>query len=206
MQRKTLALICGAVAVPLMATSAASTPPSPALSQTTPAAAAATAAPSLEIAGSTDFEVAAAWAKQDEARAAKRATRSDGIRTYGTTYSAKEAAARLIGWARSGTGGYPNQCLRLADDAYGAKGPRTTTALAQWARAKDAGVGHPGSTDIPVGAQMFWRTSHPAGHIAVYVGDGKVVTNVPGGAVEIMPWRELNEWGPYLGWANPYYG
>jgi hypothetical protein len=202
-QRKTLALISSAIAIPLVATSAASTPALPA---TTPAAAAATGAPSLAVAGGADFEVAAEWAKRDEARAIKRAARSDGIRTYGTTYSAKQAAARLVGWARSGTGGYPNQCLRLADDAYGAKGPRTTTALAQWARAKAAGLGHPDSRDIPVGAQMFWRTSHPAGHIAVYVGDGKVVTNVPGGAVEIVPWRDLNEWGPYLGWANPYYG
>jgi hypothetical protein len=37
------------------------------------------------------------------------------------------------------------------------------------------------------------------------VGDGKVVTNMPGGSVEIVDWHELNEWGPYLGWANPYY-
>ena len=101
-------------------------------------------------------------------------------------------------------GGYPDQCLRLADDAYGASA-RTTTALAQWGRAKSAGVAHPGSKDIPVGAHMFWQTSHPAGHIATYVGDGKVVTNMPGGSVEIVDWHELNEWGPYLGWANPYY-
>jgi len=206
-KRSTISLIAGAVAVPMMATSvAAMTPETPALPQTFPSAAAATAAPTMQVGGNTDFTAAASWAKRDQIREAKRAARANGIRTYGTTFTAKEAAARLVSWARSGMGGYHNQCLRLADDAYGAKGARTTTALAQWARAKAAGVGHPGSKDIPVGAQMFWQTSHPAGHIAVYVGDGKVVTNVPGGAVEIMDWREINEWGPYLGWANPYYG
>lgn len=207
MKRRPLMLLAGAVAVPLMATSvAAVTPDTPVLPETAPSAAVAPGAASMDVAADADFNAAAAWQKQAEQRAAKRAARTNGIRTYGTTYSAKEAAARLIAWARSGTGGYPNQCLRLADDAYGAKGPRTTTALAQWARAQAAGVGHPDSKDIPVGAQMFWRTSHPAGHIATYVGNGKVVTNVPGGAVEIMDWREINEWGPYLGWANPYYG
>lgn len=207
MKRSTISMVAGALAVPLMATSVAavtrdevSGPPAAAAASVAPGAA------SLDVTGGADFGEAAAWAKQDAVRAAKRAARTNGIRTFGTTYSAKEAAARLISWARSGTGGYNNQCLRLADDAYGAKGPRTTTALAQWARAQEAGVDHPRETDIPVGAQMFWRTSHPAGHIAVYVGNGKVVTNVPGGALEILPWRDLNEWGPYLGWANPYYG
>jgi hypothetical protein len=206
-KRSTISLIAGAVAVPMMATSvAAVTPDQHTLPQTFPAAAAATAAPSMQVAGNTDFTAAAKWAKKDQVREAKRAARANGIRTYGTAFTAKEAAARLVSWARSGMGGYHNQCLRLADDAYGATGGRTTTALAQWSRAQSAGVAHPGSTDIPVGAQMFWRTSHPAGHIAVYVGNGKVVTNVPGGAVEIANWKELNEWGPYLGWANPYYG
>lgn len=207
MKRSTISLIAGAVAVPLMATSvAAMTPDQTVVPQYLPAAAAATAAPSIQAAGNTNFIEAAKWAKQDEVREAKRAARANGIRTYGTAFTAKEAANRLVSWARSGMGGYHNQCLRLADDAYGATGGRTTTALAQWSRAKAAGVGHPNSKDIPVGAQMFWQTSHPAGHIAVYVGNGKVVSNVPGGAVEIMDWREINEWGPYLGWANPYYG
>jgi hypothetical protein len=207
MKRSTISLIAGAVAVPLMATSAAAViNEEPAAVSVSASAAVAPAAPQFQVAGNTDFTAAANWAKQDKIREAKRAARANGIRTYGTTYTAKEAAARLISWARNGTGGYHNLCLKLADDAYGAKGPRTTTALAQWSRAQSAGVAHPGSKDIPVGAQMFWRTSHPAGHIAVYVGNGKVVSNVPGGALEIMDWQEINEWGPYLGWANPYYG
>lgn len=202
--KRTVALLACAVAVPLFASSVAALPPLTQPAPTNAATAAAVAAPTIQLAGDTDFEQAAGWAKQGEERERRRAARSGGLRTYGTTHSAEEAVTRLKQWADQGTGGYPDQCLRLADDAYGA-GARTTTALAQWARAKDAGVAHPDGREIPVGAQMFWRTSSPAGHIATYVGDGKVVTNMPGGSVRMVKWQKLNEWGPYLGWANPYY-
>lgn len=198
-------LVAGAVAVPLIATSVATlSPGAQALPPTNVATATSVAAPTIQIAGDTDFEQAAAWASEDEIRRQRRAARLGGLRTYGTAHTAEQAVARLKQWANQGMGGYHDQCLRLVDDAFGAS-DRTTTALAQWSRAKQAGVARPGGTDIPVGAHMFWRTSHPAGHIATYVGDGKVVTNMPGGGVEMVDWRKLNEWGPYLGWANPYY-
>jgi hypothetical protein len=57
----------------------------------------------------------------------------------------------------------------------------------------------------PLGAQMFWNPGHDSGHIATYVGDGKAVTNMPDGSVKAVKWREMNHWGPYLGWAEPYY-
>lgn len=53
---------------------------------------------------------------------------------------------------------------------------------------------------------MFWKTSNPAGHIATYVGNGKAVTNMPGGKVKKIDWKKMNKWGPYLGWAEPFYG
>jgi hypothetical protein len=94
----------------------------------------------------------------------------------------------------------------LADNAYQPKRGRTSTALSQWNRAKRHGYGHPRDTNPPVGAQMFWKTSNPAGHIATYVGNGKAVTNMPGGKVKKIDWKKMNSWGPYLGWAEPYYG
>ncbi len=196
--------IVTALAVPMLAGGVASLTPPDTTHARTLASAPAQARPAIEFAGQPDFGSAAAWAKKDQIRERKRAARSGGLRTFGTSHTAKEAVARLKQWANQGMGGYSDQCLRLADDAYGATA-RTTTALAQWSRAKNAGVAHPGDRDIPVGAQMFWSTSNPAGHIATYVGDGKVVTNMPGGGLEIIDWRELNEWGPYLGWASPYY-
>ena len=58
------------------------------------------------------------------------------------------------------------------------------------------------TANIPVGAQMFWETSHPVGHIATYVGNGKVVTNMPGGAVEMVDWRRLERMGAST-WPKP---
>lgn len=126
------------------------------------------------------------------------------MRTRGTRYSPVTAVSRLVSWARQNRSGYHNGCLRLTDNAYGASN-RVSTALRQWYRAKRAGYGH-NNRLAPVGAQLFWRTSNPAGHVATYVGRGLVVTNVPGGRVKIVPWRSVDRWGPYLGWAEPYYG
>ncbi len=202
--KRTASLIAGVMAVPVLAGSvAASTAQPPGQPQVALATAGSLAA-ATRTSGDTDFVHTAAWARRDDARQLRRAARSAVLRTYGTANTAEEAVALLKKWAREGVGGYPNQCLRLTDDAYRASA-RTTTALAQWSRAKEAGVAFPDSRDIPVGAHMFWRTDHPAGHIATYVGDGKVVTNMPGGSIKIVDWHKLNEWGPYLGWANPYY-
>ena len=130
----------------------------------------------------------------------------DGPAGLGAGLAGTTAANRLERWAKRGTRGYHNQCLRLADNAYQPKGNRTSTALSQWYRAKRKGYAHPGNRRPPMGAQMFWRTSNPAGHIATYVGNGKAVTNMPGGAVKKINWKKMNSWGPYLGWAEPYYG
>lgn len=126
------------------------------------------------------------------------------MRTRGVRYSPMTAVFRLTQWARKGRSGYRNGCLRLADDAYGVRSGRTSTALRQWYRSKRQGYGHR-NRRAPIGAQLFWRTSHPAGHVATYIGRGLVVTNVGSGRVRIMPWRSVDRWGPYLGWAEPYY-
>ncbi|MEZ5158827.1 MAG: hypothetical protein R2687_08360 [Candidatus Nanopelagicales bacterium] len=138
-------------------------------------------------------------------RATKRTSRAGvSMRTRNVRYSPMAAVYRLMKWARAGRSGYRNGCLRLADDAYAPRGGRTGTALRQWYRAKRNGFGHR-NRYAPIGAQLFWRTSNPAGHVATYVGRGLVVTNVGSGRVKIMSWRALDRWGPYLGWAEPYY-
>jgi hypothetical protein len=189
---KTKHLLATAVAAPIAITGIAMTPA---------AGAEASSAPTMAA-----FE-------QDESKkrrslAAARSSRAAGVsmRSKGTRFSPASAAKRLENWAKRGTRGYHNQCLRLADNAYQPKGGRVGTALGQWNRAKRKGYAHPGNRRPPVGAQMFWRTSNPAGHIATYVGNGKAVTNVPGGAVKKVNWKRMNSWGKYLGWAEPYYG
>lgn len=138
-------------------------------------------------------------------KSVKRTSRAGvSLRTKGTRYSPMTAVYRLMQWARQGRAGYRNGCLRLVDDAYGIQHGRTSTALRQWYRARKAGYGHTNRM-APIGAQLFWRTSNPAGHIATYVGRGLVVTNMPSGRVKIVPWSLVDRWGPYLGWAEPYY-
>mgnify|MGYP001343568317 CR=1 FL=1 len=127
------------------------------------------------------------------------------MRPIGVSHSPAKAVKYLMELADAKAGGYLGHCLKLADDAYMPKGPRVGSALEQWHRAKDAGVAHPKDPDPPVGAQMFWDPGHYAGHIATYVGDGRAVTNMPDGSVKAIKWRSMNDWGPYLGWASPYY-
>ena len=200
--KRSLYLIAGAVAVPLLATTVSAAAPS----HTMQTSAVDTPEPLVRTLDQADLPDAAQWAKRAEVRERKRAARSGGLRTFGTTFTANEAAARLKRWAEQGMGGYHDQCLRLADDAYGAEGPADLDGACPMGPRAGGRPGSPGQQDIPVGAQMFWRTSNSAGHIATYVGNGKVVTNMPGGAVELVDWRSLSRWGPYLGWASPYYG
>lgn len=187
-------ILTGAVAAPLLMTGFAAAP----ASAEVPASAIA-AAP-----------LAKKKTKKNNKRkvASKRSSRAAGVsmRVRGTRYSSIAAANRLERWAKRGMSGYHNQCLRLADNAYQPRGHRTSTALNQWHRAKRKGFAHPRNRKPPVGAQMFWRTSNPAGHIATYVGNGKAVTNMPGGRVKKINWKKMNSWGRYLGWAEPFYG
>jgi hypothetical protein len=127
------------------------------------------------------------------------------VTTIGTGRSARSAVA----WALSqvGTGwDYHNQCLRFVDDAYDVSHSRMGTAVSQYYRALDAGYAHPGNRNPPVGAQVFWQTSNPARHIAIYAGGGMVIsTDAANGAIGFVPMSTLDRWGPYLGWATPYY-
>jgi hypothetical protein len=145
-------------------------------------------------------DAAVGWGQERAPRPSRAA-----LHPTGTTRSPARAVAYLLELAEDRTAGYWGQCLKLADDAYMPKGPRVQSAFAQWYRAKDAGVAHRKDPDPPLGAQMFWDPGHSSGHVATYVGDGKAVTNMPDGTVKAIKWQDMNDWGPYLGWADPYY-
>lgn len=179
--------------------------PSPDPTATTPPVEPAPVAPEPQPVSATTVQSVPVAPAPKRVSAGLRTSRAGAsLRTVGTRYSAVTAVFRLTQWARQGRGGYHNGCLRLTDNAYGASN-RVGTALRQWYRAKRAGFGHTNRM-APVGAQLFWRTSNPAGHVATYVGRGLVVTNMPGGRVKMVSWRSIDRWGPYLGWAEPYYG
>lgn len=100
-------------------------------------------------------------------------------------------------------------CDHLAADIWGytdASGYRT--AKEHWFSAVQQGVAHPGDTNPPIGALLFWDTG-PWGHVATYIGNGYAVSNLssgPNGAnVYKVPASLFSgSWGaPYYGWADP---
>ena len=115
---------------------------------------------------------------------------------------------QAVRWLLKNVGmrGVTNACLRIADDAYNPKGGRLPRAIDQWYRAEKAGYGHPKARDYPPGAQLFWWSSNPARHVATYVGDGYVVSNVG----DVLKREKVsyfdNNYGRFIGWAEPYYG
>jgi cell wall-associated NlpC family hydrolase len=76
-----------------------------------------------------------------------------------------------------------------------------------------SGNARPDDRRPPVGALLFWSTDGPYGHVAVYVGNSRIVSNdigdrVPGqGGVYLVDVGAIEDrWGAtYLGWAPPIY-
>ena len=90
------------------------------------------AAPATAVVPASASAVASVKDKKPNKRTAatKRSSRAAGMsmRTKGTRFAPTTAANRLEKWAKRGTSGYHNQCLRLADNAYQPKGNRTSTS------------------------------------------------------------------------------
>ena len=88
------------------------------------------------------------------------------------------------------------------------------SAIEQWQHYVQSGLAHPYDPNPPPGALVFWD-SEPYGHVAVYLGNGEIVTNdlydgASGlhGGVYFAPMDEVTDgtWHlPYLGWAPPDY-
>ena len=109
---------------------------------------------------------------------------------------------------------YYRQCGSLAARIHGHEASGYYTAIEQWRAYVADGLAHPGDTDPPPGALVFWDTD-TAGHVAVYLGEHQVVTNdlydrwtgLHGG-VYFAPIDDITDgaWHlPYLGWAPPAY-
>lgn len=103
--------------------------------------------------------------------------------------------------------GCQNGCARLSAVVWDYDSAGHKSAATQWQAYVENGQGHRGDRSIPEGALLFWdaRPVHDFGHVAVYLGDDKIVSNVPGGDVMIMDAADVEQkWGQtYLGWAKP---
>ncbi|MEV0792655.1 CHAP domain-containing protein [Kribbella sp. NPDC050459] len=112
-----------------------------------------------------------------------------------------------------GSHGYYQLCARLASNIWGRSHSGYVSAAEQWAQMVSSGNAHPDDRRPPVGALLFWSTDGPYGHVAVYVGNGRIVSNdigdrMPGeGGVYLVGVEAIEQrWGAtYLGWAPPVY-
>ncbi|MFI5696479.1 CHAP domain-containing protein [Kribbella sp. NPDC051586] len=124
---------------------------------------------------------------------------------------ADEAVRRALDLV--GSHGYYQLCARLASNIWGHPRSGYYSAAEQWAQMVSSGNAHPDDRRPPVGALLFWSTDGPYGHVAVYVGNERIVSNdigdrVPGqGGVYLVGVGAVEQrWGAtYLGWAPPIY-
>lgn len=124
---------------------------------------------------------------------------------------AQQAVARAL--TLVGHAGYYQLCARLAANIWGRPRAGYISAAEQWNAMTVAGRAHQGDRRPPVGALLFWSTGGPYGHVAVYVGDGHIVSNDIGdrvagaGGVYLVETGAIeSKWNAdYLGWAPPIY-
>ncbi|WP_375433362.1 hypothetical protein [uncultured Friedmanniella sp.] len=56
---------------------------------------------------------------------------------------------------------------------------------------------------------VFWRSGNPAGHVALSLGNGQVIstdfdgTDYRAGRLSAGPITAIDTWGPRLGWRAP---
>ncbi|GAA0628276.1 hypothetical protein GCM10009547_34890 [Sporichthya brevicatena] len=112
-------------------------------------------------------------------------------------------------WALAQADGAPvwhRRCLNFTARAYGYTASGVPSAAEYWADAYDR---HPHDPHPPAGSLVFWATGEPAGHAALSLGGGMVVSNdIAGkGTIAAVPLTYITEqWSArYLGWAPPFF-
>ncbi|GAB3837644.1 C40 family peptidase [Kribbella italica] len=132
------------------------------------------------------------------------------IDEVGELPGAEAAVTRAM--ALVGQHGYYQLCARLAANIWGRLRAGYVSAAEQWSQMVASGNAH-FDRQPPLGALVFWDTGGLYGHVAVYVGAGRIVSNdihdqFPGeGGVYLVDLTAIEaEWGAtYLGWAPPIY-
>jgi murein DD-endopeptidase MepM/ murein hydrolase activator NlpD len=107
-----------------------------------------------------------------------------------------------------------NKCIQLCDKlaglAWGYGNSGYASAKVHWGQMVASGHAHPGNRQPPLGALLFWDPGNAYGHVSVYVGDGKVVSNLngpQGDNVYKVPAKYFEDhWNAtYLGWSDPVF-
>ncbi|MFK0296335.1 peptidase M23 [Streptomyces sp. NPDC090442] len=138
-------------------------------------------------------------------------TFSDGKQTW--KLSNPRSVPEAIAWAKAHAGagsnsGWYQRCLAFTAIVYGWNFSGVNYAIDHF-HVVPKDMQHPGDRNPPPGALLYWDTGHRAGHIAVYLGDGKAASNdiLRPGYIDIVD-ADLFEkkWGAkYLGWTVPVF-
>lgn len=128
------------------------------------------------------------------------------------------STTEAIKWARKqrtdGTTGWDGKCLNFVARTYGWQASGATSKNHAWAlehyknSIPDSWKHDKDRHPVP-GALMYWDTGSKFGHVALYVGHGKVAsTDIKRqGMVDIVDARTIErKWNAkYVGWAPPYF-
>ncbi|MEU3351984.1 peptidase M23 [Streptomyces sp. NPDC037389] len=137
----------------------------------------------------------------------------DGASGWPAKVANRRSTADAIAWARAEAASHRadwyQKCLAFTSIAYGWNFSGTDYAIDHYTQVMPKDMRHDGDRNPPPGALMFWDTGHRAGHVAIYVGEGKIASNdIEGrGEIAIVPATEIEtKWSAkYLGWSPPYY-
>lgn len=136
----------------------------------------------------------------------------DGEADWPAAVKNPRSTADAIAWARreakQGGRDWYRMCLAFTARAYGWSYSGVHYAIDHY-KDMPAEMKHDQDREPPPGALMYWDTGQRAGHVALYVGDGKIASNdiERPGYIDIAPaTAPETKWGAtYLGWAPPYF-
>lgn len=136
----------------------------------------------------------------------------DGAADWPANVKNPRATEQAIAWARdqAKTGGrdWYRACLAFVAQTYGWSFSGVSYAIDHY-HAMPANMRHDGDREPPPGALMYWDTGQRAGHVALYLGDGKIASNdiKRPGYIDVVSATDIeSKWGAkYVGWAPPYF-
>ncbi|MFB7234866.1 hypothetical protein ACFCXK_08810 [Streptomyces sp. NPDC056269] len=136
----------------------------------------------------------------------------DGSAGWPTSVRNPRSTAAAIAWARreavSGGRNWYRACLAFVARTYGWSYSGVQYAVDHYWQ-MPAALRHDRDRRPPPGALMYWDTGQRAGHVALYLGGGKIASNDirRKGYIDVVDAGDIESvWGAtYLGWAPPYF-
>ncbi|MFI5867763.1 peptidase M23 [Streptomyces sp. NPDC051546] len=136
----------------------------------------------------------------------------DGNAPWPAEVANPRSTAAAIAWARTeaqvGGREWYRACLAFVARTYGWSYSGVNYAIDHYKEMPPA-YKHDLDRSPPPGALMYWDTGQRAGHVAIYLGGGKIASNdiFRPGYIDIADATDIEtKWGAtYLGWAPPYF-